>query len=163
MLIFICCVLWSYFSIQSAFLWVLIVRPFLLTCFGIRIRLTPFKVLIEDQEKKITQTFIFTFRSYTIFSHWTILWFDMMFFLFNATFSNISAISWRPVLMVKEDGIIESNTGDRSKIRRRPHHNHQWNNTQCERNTKSRTLQIVIIFKIRLSYHNNNSKENVCF
>jgi hypothetical protein len=35
----------------------------------------------------------------------------------------------------------------------------------CERNTKSRTLQIVIIFKIRLSYHNkyNNSKENVCF
>jgi hypothetical protein len=25
-------------------------------------------------------------------------------------------------------------------IRRRPHHNHQWNNTQCERNTKSWTL-----------------------
>jgi hypothetical protein len=161
MLIFICCVLWSYFSRQSAFLWVLIVRPFLLTCFGIRIRLTPFKVLIEDQEKKITQTFIFTFRSYTIFE----LFYDLIwcFFLFNATFSNISAISWRPVLMVKEDGIIESTTGDRSKIRRRPHHNHQWNNTQCERNTKSRTLQIVIIFKIRLSYHNNNSKENVCF
>ena len=99
---------------------------------------------------------------YYIFSlNYSMIWYDV--FLFNATFSNISAISWRPVLMVKEAGVIESNTGDRSKIRRRPHHNHQWNNTQCERNTKSRTLQIVIIFKIRLSYHNNNSKENVCF
>ena len=163
MLIFICCVLWSYFSKQSAFLWVLIVRSFLLTCFGIRIRLMPFKVLIKDQEKKITQTFIFIFRYiYYIFSlNYSMIWYDV--FLFNTTFSNISAISWRPVLVVKEAGVIESNTGDRSKIRRRPHHNHQWNNTQCERNTKSRTLQIVIIFKIRLSYHNNNSKENVCF
>jgi hypothetical protein len=31
------------------------------------------------------------------------LFFD--FWCFNATFSNISAISWRPVLVVEEDGV----------------------------------------------------------
>jgi hypothetical protein len=30
-------------------------------------------------------------------------WFDLILFIvFNATFSNISAISWRPVLVVEE-------------------------------------------------------------
>jgi len=27
---------------------------------------------------------------------------DLIFFVFNTTFSNISAISWRPVLVVEE-------------------------------------------------------------
>ena len=35
---------------------------------------------------------------------------DFFFFLvFNATFSNISAISWRPVLVVKEAGVPGEN------------------------------------------------------
>jgi hypothetical protein len=29
--------------------------------------------------------------------------------MFNATFSNISAISWRPVLVVEEAGVPEEN------------------------------------------------------
>jgi hypothetical protein len=29
----------------------------------------------------------------------------LIFLVFNATFSNISAISWRPVLVVKEAGV----------------------------------------------------------
>ena len=29
----------------------------------------------------------------------------IVFFMFNATFSNISAISWRPVLVVEEAGV----------------------------------------------------------
>jgi hypothetical protein len=31
--------------------------------------------------------------------------FGFGFFVFNTTFSNISAISWRPVLVVEEDGV----------------------------------------------------------
>jgi len=31
--------------------------------------------------------------------------FEFEFFVFNSTFSNISAISWRPVLVVEEDGL----------------------------------------------------------
>ena len=35
---------------------------------------------------------------------------DLIWFLvFNATFSNISAISWRPVLVVEEDGVPREN------------------------------------------------------
>jgi hypothetical protein len=30
--------------------------------------------------------------------------FDLIFWCFNATFSNISAISWRPVLVMEEAG-----------------------------------------------------------
>ena len=36
-----------------------------------------------------------------------IVWFD--FCVFNATFNNISAISWRPVLVVEEDGVPGEN------------------------------------------------------
>jgi hypothetical protein len=32
-----------------------------------------------------------------------------LFLVFNATFSNISAISWRPVLVVEEAGVPEEN------------------------------------------------------
>jgi hypothetical protein len=31
--------------------------------------------------------------------------FDLIFGVFNATFSNISAISWRPVLVVEKAGV----------------------------------------------------------
>jgi hypothetical protein len=31
------------------------------------------------------------------------------FLVFNATFSNISAISWRPVLVVEEAGVLGEN------------------------------------------------------
>jgi hypothetical protein len=34
--------------------------------------------------------------------------FDLI--VFNATFSNISAISWRPVLVVEEAGVLERTT-----------------------------------------------------
>ena len=38
------------------------------------------------------------------------LWFDLIWFIvFNATFSNISAISWRPVLVVEEAGVLWEN------------------------------------------------------
>jgi len=38
-------------------------------------------------------------------------WFQnkIIFFVFNATFSNISAISWRPVLVVEEVGVPGEN------------------------------------------------------
>jgi hypothetical protein len=37
-------------------------------------------------------------------------WFDLIWFIvFNATFSNISAILWRPVLMVEETGVPGEN------------------------------------------------------
>jgi len=35
--------------------------------------------------------------------------FDIIFVVFNATFSNISAISWRPVLVMEEAGLPEEN------------------------------------------------------
>jgi hypothetical protein len=35
--------------------------------------------------------------------------FDLDFWCFNATFSNISAISWRPVLVVEEAGVPGEN------------------------------------------------------
>jgi hypothetical protein len=35
--------------------------------------------------------------------------FYFLFLLFNATFSNISAISWRSVLVVEEAGVLEEN------------------------------------------------------
>jgi hypothetical protein len=34
---------------------------------------------------------------------------DLIFIVFNSTFSNISAISWRPVLVVEEAGIPGEN------------------------------------------------------
>jgi hypothetical protein len=34
---------------------------------------------------------------------------DFRFLVFNATFSNISAISWRPVLVVEEAGVPGEN------------------------------------------------------
>jgi hypothetical protein len=34
---------------------------------------------------------------------------NILFIVFNATFSNISAISWRPVLMVEEAGVLGEN------------------------------------------------------
>jgi hypothetical protein len=34
---------------------------------------------------------------------------DLIFLVFNATFSNISAISWRPVLVVEEAGVTGEN------------------------------------------------------
>jgi len=34
---------------------------------------------------------------------------DFFFLVFNATFSNISAISWRPVLVVEEAGVPGEN------------------------------------------------------
>ena len=41
-------------------------------------------------------------------------WFD--FWCFNATFSSISAISWRPVLVVEEAGILGENTTNIEKL-----------------------------------------------
>jgi hypothetical protein len=35
--------------------------------------------------------------------------FDLAFWCFNDTFSNISAISWRPVLVVEEAGVPGKN------------------------------------------------------
>jgi hypothetical protein len=39
-----------------------------------------------------------------------ILWHQLIWFIFNATFSTISAISWRPVLVVEEAGDPERTT-----------------------------------------------------
>jgi len=41
------------------------------------------------------------------------VWFDFDFLCFNATFSNISSISWRPVLVVEEAGVQERTTDHR--------------------------------------------------
>ena len=45
---------------------------------------------------------------YRVHLAWTdLIWFD--FWCFNATFNNISAISWRPVLVVEEAGVLWEN------------------------------------------------------
>jgi hypothetical protein len=45
--------------------------------------------------------------------------------VFNSTFSNISAISWRPVLVVEEAGVPgENHRPWASKLVSRPHHRH---------------------------------------
>jgi hypothetical protein len=51
-------------------------------------------------------------RRYLMYEFWNkfyqvhlVIWF----IVFNATFSNISAISWRPVLVVEEAGVPEEN------------------------------------------------------
>jgi hypothetical protein len=58
--------------------------------------------------------YIYTFRKARSFSHWNsflsknifierlTIWLIDWFVMFNVTFSNISAISWRPVLVVEE-------------------------------------------------------------
>jgi hypothetical protein len=39
-----------------------------------------------------------------------LIWFALIWFLvFSATYSNISAISWRPILVVEEDGVPGEN------------------------------------------------------
>jgi len=48
-----------------------------------------------------------------------ILIFDFDFWCFNATFSNISAISWRPFLVVEEAGDHEQPTGKLYHLRLR--------------------------------------------
>jgi hypothetical protein len=37
------------------------------------------------------------------------IFYFILLLVFNATFSNISAISWRPVLVVEEDGVPGEN------------------------------------------------------
>ena len=45
---------------------------------------------------------------YRVHLAWTdLIWFD--FWCFNATFNNISAISWQPVLVVEEAGVLWEN------------------------------------------------------
>jgi hypothetical protein len=41
---------------------------------------------------------------------------------FNATFSNISAISWRPVLVVKEAGVLGESTTDHGQATGKHYH-----------------------------------------
>ena len=49
--------------------------------------------------------------------------FGFKFLVFNATFSNISAISWRPVLVVEEAGVPgESRTTDPGKATGKLYH-----------------------------------------
>jgi hypothetical protein len=54
---------------------------------------------------------------------YTVVRFDLIcFIVFNATFSNISAISWRPVLVVEEAGVNHDHgqaTGKRYHLRMR--------------------------------------------
>ena len=52
-----------------------------------------FVICLEIYRSGASDTFINTFLLY-----------DLIFFVFNATFSNISAISWRAVLVVEEAG-----------------------------------------------------------
>ena len=53
----------------------------------------------QDRRKTLKSQFK-TFKSINI---------DLIFDVFNATFSNISAISWRPVLVVEEAGVPGEN------------------------------------------------------
>ena len=63
------------------------------------------------QEKYVISEFnircMFIFGSLECFLIWT--WIDRFFDFWNATFSNISAISWRPVLVVEEAGVPGEN------------------------------------------------------
>ena len=55
--------------------------------------------------------FIYVVISFMMFENWLNGFnFDLIWFLvFNATFNNISFISWRPVLVVEEAGVPEEN------------------------------------------------------
>ena len=56
---------------------------------------------------------------------WTLIliygWFNW-FILINATFSNISAISWRPVLVVEEAGVYTKRTTDHGQATGKLYH-----------------------------------------
>jgi hypothetical protein len=46
------------------------------------------------------------------------------FWCFNATFSNISTISWRPVLVVEEAGVLGESTTDHVQATGKHYHQH---------------------------------------
>jgi hypothetical protein len=52
---------------------------------------------------------IYIYIFWNNFMHLRWLIFDFWFLVFNATFSNISAISWRPVLVVEKAGVPGEN------------------------------------------------------
>ena len=64
-------------------------------------------------------------------------WF-LIFLCFNATFSNISAISWRPVLVVEEAGDVTHDIGD------------QWRNVKSgiNQDTLQNALQSKVILPV---------------
>ena len=61
--------------------------------------------ITEISLKVALNTISLTLYQYLIIKDWLIDWF----LVFNATFSNISVISWRPVLVVEEAGIPREN------------------------------------------------------
>ena len=67
-----------------------------------------------------TQTFIHWISSFTWKKKKTKLWFWFWFLVFNATFNNIAAISWRPVLVVEEAVVPECTFFVNYKGRREP-------------------------------------------
>ena len=56
-----------------------------------------------------SKTEITKFRIQTLLPIKSLVDFDFDFWCFNATFNNISTISWRPVLVVEEAGVPGEN------------------------------------------------------
>ena len=54
-------------------------------------------------------TYTVQFREKNNLDQWTFWPHNFIFWSFNATFSNISAISWQPVLVVEEAGVPGEN------------------------------------------------------
>jgi len=65
---------------------------------------------INNGYRKLTKTYSFTVRlpSITVMEVFR-FWFMAWFMVFNATVNNISAISWRSVLLVEETGVPGEN------------------------------------------------------
>jgi hypothetical protein len=56
---------------------------------------------------------------------------------FNATFNNILAISWRPVLLVEETGVLRENHGPVTSHRQTLSHNVVSSTPRHERDSNS--------------------------
>ena len=69
---------------------------------------------IDEEEKTLQKRYIESFQSdlsihSVIENSWASVDWLIWFLVFNATFSNISAISWRPALVVEEAGVTGEN------------------------------------------------------
>jgi hypothetical protein len=52
----------------------------------------------------LVNIFLLSFFDWMVKDEWKVTWHDLI-WCFNATFNNISAISWRPVLVLEEAGV----------------------------------------------------------
>ena len=101
---FLCSILLTIICVVVHFCWLL----YCLSFYELRLLITPFISSNFSSHIKSHQVYLATWGDLS--HNFSCNWFVLIWFLvFNATFSNISAISWRPVLVVEEAGVPGEN------------------------------------------------------